>query len=89
MLAVAVDAQHGPDQEHARAGRADHVGQGGAQGQEQGIGERFGLEVSAEHDAAGNNVQGAEQHDERTRMGQLVAQGRRAPCPSRVARPAR
>ena len=70
VLAFAVGFQQRADQQHRRARRADEAGQHAADGHERGVGERAGLEIAFDANAAGDRVQTEQQHDERHELGQ-------------------
>ena len=62
--AVLVHANPGPDEEHGSAGGAQHVGEEGAQEQEQGVDPRRGLPLDIDVNAAGHDIQRANQRNE-------------------------
>jgi len=65
VRALGVGAQHGADEEHRRARRADEVGEHGADGEEEDVVARRRQRIAGHVHAAGDREQRREQQDER------------------------
>ena len=59
-----IGAQERADQDHGRAGSADHAGDQGAEGEHCRVDERRAAQLSRQQNAAGNHVERKQEHDE-------------------------
>ena len=64
VKARGIGAQERADQDHGRAGGADHAGDQGAEGEDRAVDEWRAAQVSRHQDAAGHHVEREQHHDE-------------------------
>ena len=68
-LAFGIRLEQGTDEQHAGPGGADEAGEERPGGEKAGIGDRMSGQVTAQADAAADDVQAEQQHDERDVFG--------------------